>query len=319
MSDVGLDTALEATVTPVPVTATVVPAVMKFVPVIVTVVEMPCAAVAGEMLAMVGGGGFTVNVDAALVPPLVVTVTLRAPSAASAAIASFAVIDVVLCIATSLTVTPVPLTATVAPETKFVPVNVTVVDEPVTPAVALRLVSVGGAGMTVNVCVALVPLLVVTVIVRGPGVAFGAITSVAVAEVELTSVALCTAMSVAPLIATVIPDTKFVPVSETTTVVPATPLVGAMLASVGGGVGVGVGVVGVDGVSDVSPEQANTTRAAAASRRRGSVLRDMGDPLYLETTIPRGDVPAATVLTSVRAPVDWLMLKIEMLPAWLAV
>ena len=58
-------------------------------------------------------------------PPLVVTVTVRAPSVAAAAIAKSAVNDVALLTTILLIVTPLPLTATVvAPTTKFVPVSV---------------------------------------------------------------------------------------------------------------------------------------------------------------------------------------------------
>ena len=68
----------------------------------------------------------TVNVCPPLVPPLVVTVTVRAPSVAPAAIAKSAVSDVALPTTILLIVTPLPLTATVvAPTTKFVPVSVT--------------------------------------------------------------------------------------------------------------------------------------------------------------------------------------------------
>ncbi len=69
--------------------------------------------------------GFTVNTAAALVPALVVTVMLAAPSAAVAPIVSVAVIRLSLTTVTLPTATPGLLTATVAPETKFVPVRVT--------------------------------------------------------------------------------------------------------------------------------------------------------------------------------------------------
>ena len=53
------------------------------------------------------------------------TVTLRAPAVALAAIDKVAVIWVALTTATLLTVTPAEETVTVAPETKFEPVRVT--------------------------------------------------------------------------------------------------------------------------------------------------------------------------------------------------
>ena len=67
----------------------------------------------------------TVKTTAAVVPAEVVTVTLRAPVVAVAAIVKVAVIWVALTTMTLLTVTAVEETVTVAPETKFVPVRVT--------------------------------------------------------------------------------------------------------------------------------------------------------------------------------------------------
>jgi hypothetical protein len=67
-----------------------------------------------------------VKVTAPLVPPAVLTVTLRAPVAAVALITSVAVSDVPLVTFTEVPVTPAPLIATVvAPEIKLVPANVT--------------------------------------------------------------------------------------------------------------------------------------------------------------------------------------------------
>lgn len=67
-----------------------------------------------------------VKVCAPLVPPVVVTVTLRPPVAAVLAITKLAVSDVPLVTFTLLTVTPDPLMDTVvAPVMKFVPVSVT--------------------------------------------------------------------------------------------------------------------------------------------------------------------------------------------------
>jgi hypothetical protein len=96
------------------------------------------------------GAAFTVNVSALVVPPVVVTVTDRAPAVAPVETANVAVIDVALATVTLLTVTPLALTATVAPATKFVPVNVTA---PLVPAVidaGLTLVSVGAATVGVD-------------------------------------------------------------------------------------------------------------------------------------------------------------------------
>ena len=66
------------------------------------------------------------KVCAPLVPPAVMTVTVRAPSAAVRSSTKLAVSDVLLPTMTLATVTPAPLTATVvAPTTKLVPVSVT--------------------------------------------------------------------------------------------------------------------------------------------------------------------------------------------------
>jgi hypothetical protein len=59
------------------------------------------------------------------VPPLEVTVTLAAPSAALAPMLNVAVICVELTTVTPLTAIPLLVVDTVAPDTKFVPVRVT--------------------------------------------------------------------------------------------------------------------------------------------------------------------------------------------------
>lgn len=153
-----------------------------------------------------------------LVPPLVVTVTVLAPAAALLAITKFAVIDVALTTVTLVTVTSEPLTATVAPETKFVPVNVTDTVLPCTPEFGLTLVRVGVGGLTVNVLAAVVPPAVLTVTSRLPSAAPLAITKFAVIDVALATLTLLT-VTFDPLTATVAPETKFVPVSVTATVV----------------------------------------------------------------------------------------------------
>ena len=76
------------------------------------------------------------NTSALLVPPEVVTVTLRAPITAEAEITNDAVSEVPLSnvTVTEPTVTPTPFTATVVlPETKFVPVIVTTTVVPTVP------------------------------------------------------------------------------------------------------------------------------------------------------------------------------------------
>ena len=74
-----------------------------------------------------------VKVCPPLVPPAVVTVTERAPVAAAASITKVAVSEVPLPTTMLLTVTPVPLTATVVPAMKLVPVSVTATVAPCVP------------------------------------------------------------------------------------------------------------------------------------------------------------------------------------------
>jgi hypothetical protein len=114
------------------------------------------------------------------VPPLVVTVTVRLPTVAVLAMVKVAVICVELTTATLLTVTPVPETLTVAPETKLVPVKVTETAVPLAPLVGERDASVGAVEVTVNVTAPLVPYSVVTLILRDPAVAVEAIVRLAV-------------------------------------------------------------------------------------------------------------------------------------------
>ena len=83
-----------------------------------------------------------------LVPPAVMTLTPRAPRAASLAIAKLAMRDVELSTLTPLTVTPVPLTRTVvapAPRANWLPVSVTGTTVPSTP-VSWEIIDKAGAG-----------------------------------------------------------------------------------------------------------------------------------------------------------------------------
>lgn len=157
VSEVPLVTLTLLTVTALPLTLTVVAPAWKFVPVRVMVCDPLCAPVLGERPVSVGADGLTVKLWVPLVPPDVVTLTVRAPRVAPEAIVKSAVIDVALTTAMLATVTPVPLTAIVAPETKFVPVSVTLGAVPVTPTAGLIPVSVGAGGRTVSVTAALTP------------------------------------------------------------------------------------------------------------------------------------------------------------------
>jgi hypothetical protein len=122
---VPLATVTPLTLTPAPLTATVAPA-RKFVPVSVSLIVLPAIAVAGLRLASVGAAAVTVNVPPLVVPPAVVTVTVRAPSVALPLTDSCAVAVVGLCTVTLTTTTPSPLTVTfVPPAMKLDPVTVT--------------------------------------------------------------------------------------------------------------------------------------------------------------------------------------------------
>ena len=74
------------------------------------------------------------KVCAPLVPPAVVTVTVRAPTAAAGSSTTLAVSDVGLTTTTLVAVASAPLTfTTVAPATKLVPVRVTATVVPRVP------------------------------------------------------------------------------------------------------------------------------------------------------------------------------------------
>src|SRR4051795_4683059 len=134
------------------------------------------------MLVSVGAAPatLTVNVTALLVPPVVVTVTLRAPAAALAAMAKLAVTDV------AVEVTPVmvtPVMALIVAPVRFVPASVTATVAPWLPAAGVMGVSVGNP--MVKVTALLVPPTVVTVTLRGPRAAAAAMAKLAVTEVAV--------------------------------------------------------------------------------------------------------------------------------------
>ena len=106
----------------------------------------PTTTVCVPGLQLTWDGVVTVKIAGALVPAGVVTVTLRAPSAAAPSTTKVALNDVLLVTATSVTATPEPLTATVvAPATKLVPDSVCAGFVPVAPSGCRRLVIVGNA------------------------------------------------------------------------------------------------------------------------------------------------------------------------------
>lgn len=126
VSDVEFTTLMFETAIPEPLVVIVVAPGTKFVPTRVTARAVPCTPEPGVMLENVGGGGLTVKESAALVPPVVVTLTLCAPSVADAATATMVVSDVVPVTAVFETEIPAPAIATlVAPVTNPVPERVT--------------------------------------------------------------------------------------------------------------------------------------------------------------------------------------------------
>jgi hypothetical protein len=143
--EVWLRTVTELVVIPDPLTATVVDPATKKVPVRVTPTDVPWAPAAILVEVSVGGCPWTVNVTALLEPCPVPTVTFRGPGVAEAAIVNVAVKAIELDAVTALAITPVPLTKTlVPPETKFVPLSVTLTVAFCTPEGGFSDVSVGG-------------------------------------------------------------------------------------------------------------------------------------------------------------------------------
>lgn len=152
---VAFTTTTLLTLTAPPCTATVAGAV-KCVPVSVTLTLLPRVPEFGVSELSTGfaaGAGFTVKETLPLVPPRPVTVTLRAPVEALAAIANVAVILVELATVMFDSVTPLPLTATVAPLAKLDPVSVTATFVPCIPLFGEIELSAGGVTGVVTVTV----------------------------------------------------------------------------------------------------------------------------------------------------------------------
>src|SRR5262245_48943936 len=103
-----------------------------------------------------------------------------------------------------------------------------------TPLAGLMAVKVGAPSRTVNTTALLVPPPVVTVKLRGPRVASGAIENVALSAFGAETLTLLTVIpSIAPML--VAPVTKFVPAIVTLTLEPCAPIDGVLLVSVGTG------------------------------------------------------------------------------------
>jgi hypothetical protein len=110
-------------VTPVPLTVTAV-APVRLVPVRVTAGAVPCVPDVGAIEVSVGIVP-TVNVTVLLVPPGVVTLTFRGPSAALDAIVQFALTEVAVGVPVIAQVMPVPDTFTAVAPVRLVPARVT--------------------------------------------------------------------------------------------------------------------------------------------------------------------------------------------------
>ena len=203
----------------------------KLVPLIVSVNAAPPAiAEVGLRLVIVGGKGLMVKTFAAEVPPLVVTVTFTVPADPIRPALTVAVTWVAL---TRFVVSAVLPQRICAPDTKFVPVTVSVNAAPPATAVAgLRLVIAGGLGLMVKVAAGEVPPVVVTVTLAVPAVAICAAETAAVTVVALPEVV---DSAVLPHFA-VAPETKFVPlIVSLNPAPPATAVAGLKLLMVGGG------------------------------------------------------------------------------------
>ena len=129
----------------------------------------------------------TINPTALLVLSGVLTVTLCVPMPAVRLSAKVVVMVVELTTVTVPTVTPVPLTATVEPVTKLVPVSVTgTEDEPRVAEVGLMEVSVGPVTVKLTLPVCPIGVVTLTALVRRGAVAD--IANVVVSVVEFTTV-----------------------------------------------------------------------------------------------------------------------------------
>lgn len=182
-------------------------------------------------LSMRGSGALMLNVDVVL-PPGVVTVTVRWPGVALRSTRSETVIDLPVAAAsgpvTLAMVTPSPLTVTVVdPGTNDVPLMVIVVVVPATTNDGVTLATTGSGASTVKAWGSLVPLAVLTRISRAPNSAAASTVNRAVIEVLFTT-SISLAVTPLPLISKVAPAVKPVPVNVATIVAPASPRVGVM-------------------------------------------------------------------------------------------
>jgi len=222
-----------------PFQSTTVPA-KKFVPVSVSVkAALPAFAVVGESRPKVGNGSLIVNVIAADAPPPGAgfnTVSAAEPPAAM----SMAGTTTVSCVPlTTVVASATPFHFTIVPAKKFVPVSVSVNAAP--PAFAVVGESrpkVGNGSLIVNVIAADAPPPGAgfnTVSAAVPPAAMSMAGTTAVSCVPLTTVV----ASATPFHSTIVPATKFVPVSVSVKPAPpAVAVVGESIARTGCGLDV---------------------------------------------------------------------------------
>lgn len=230
-----LTTVTPLTVMPAPETATVLP-VVKLVPASVTGTVVPrCANVeaAGVTEVNVAAGGLT-TVKApvrVLVAPIgVVTLTFLAVSAAPAVIAQLALMVVAVDVI-PVHVTPAPDIVTADAPVRLVPISVTGTVVPRAPEVGAIEVSVGPCTVNAPVKVLVPPFGVVAATFLAESVAVAVMTQFALMVVALVPVTV--QVTPVPDMVTAVAPCRSVPVSVTGTVVPRTPVVGLIEASVG--------------------------------------------------------------------------------------
>jgi hypothetical protein len=178
----------------------------------------------------VSAGPFTVNGTVPLVPPGVVTLMVRAPSAALEKMLMVAVIVVEFTTVTPVTVIPLvgAATFTVVPAAvKFMPLKVTGTLVPRKPEAGVIELSMGVPGTTtVNVTGVVVPAGEVTVTFLAVSAAVGEMVKVAVTVVSLTTAMPLTVMP-PPDTLTAVAPVRLMPVRVTDSLVPRAPVFGA--------------------------------------------------------------------------------------------
>jgi hypothetical protein len=227
---VEFTTVIPLAVTPVPFTDTA-EAPVRLVPVRVTEMVAPRKPELGAIEVNTGAGGAVIaKATFPVVPPGVVTLTLRDVRAAVPVMVKVAVTVVEFTTVRPLTVMPVPETFTAVAPVRPAPVRVTDRLVPRTPVTGLIEDNVGA--VTVKLTVPLVPPGVVTLTVFALSPALDAIVKVAVTVVAFT---LVMPLTVTPPPDTVIADVpaRLVPVRVTATVEPLTPELGEIEDSVG--------------------------------------------------------------------------------------